>query len=82
MTKEMRPAHRIDVLAHALVYYGMKRRTNYVCQILNPVIYNPYLSFNLLLQLTSLLPGGEGPSKSIPLLRRLSRSWLFHMKVN
>ena len=23
MTKEMRPAHRIDVLTHALVYYGM-----------------------------------------------------------
>ena len=26
MTKEMRPAHRIDVLAHALVYYGMKTK--------------------------------------------------------
>ena len=25
MTKEMRPAHRIDVLSHALLYYG--RRT-------------------------------------------------------
>ena len=22
MTKEMRPAHRIDVLTHALLYYG------------------------------------------------------------
>ena len=22
MTKEMRPSHRIDVLAHVLVYYG------------------------------------------------------------
>ena len=22
MTKEMRPAHRIDVLSHALLYYG------------------------------------------------------------
>ena len=26
MTKEMRPAHRTDVLAHALVYYGMKTK--------------------------------------------------------
>ena len=25
MTKEMRPAHRRDVLAHALVCYGMKK---------------------------------------------------------
>ncbi len=23
MTKEMRPSHRVDVLAHALVYYGI-----------------------------------------------------------
>ena len=26
MTKEMRPAHRTDVLAHALAYYGMKTK--------------------------------------------------------
>ena len=26
MTKEMRPAHRTDVLAHALVYYGLKTK--------------------------------------------------------
>lgn len=26
MTKEMRPAHRIDVLTHALVYYGIKKK--------------------------------------------------------
>lgn len=26
MTKEMRPAHRIEVLVHALVYYGIKRK--------------------------------------------------------
>ena len=25
MTKEMRPAHRIDVLSHALVYYGIQK---------------------------------------------------------
>ena len=24
MTKEMRPSHRIDILVHALVHYGMK----------------------------------------------------------
>jgi len=24
MTKEMRPAHRVDVLSHALLYYGFK----------------------------------------------------------
>ena len=23
MTKEMHPAHRVDVLAHALLYYGL-----------------------------------------------------------
>ena len=26
MTKEMRLSHRIDVLAHALVYYGLKKK--------------------------------------------------------
>ena len=26
MTKEMRPAHRIEVLVHALAYYGMKKK--------------------------------------------------------
>ena len=26
MTKEMRPSHRTDVLAHALVYYGIKTK--------------------------------------------------------
>ena len=26
MTKEMRPAHRTDVLVHALVYYGMRKK--------------------------------------------------------
>lgn len=26
MTKEMRPSHRTDVLAHALVYYGMQKK--------------------------------------------------------
>ena len=26
MTKEMRPAHRIDVLTHGLVYYGIRKK--------------------------------------------------------
>ena len=26
MTKEMRPSHREDVLAHALVYYGIRTK--------------------------------------------------------
>ena len=26
MTKEMRPAHRLDILAHALLYYGYMRK--------------------------------------------------------
>ena len=30
MTKEMRPAHRIDVLTSALLYYAMCTKTNYV----------------------------------------------------
>ncbi len=33
MTKEMRPAHRVDILTHALLYYGLgvkyKLRKNY-----------------------------------------------------
>ena len=31
MTKEMRPAHRIDVLTHALLYYG-RRTKQKVCE--------------------------------------------------
>ena len=26
MTKEMRPSHRVDVLSHALMYYGLKTK--------------------------------------------------------
>ena len=26
ITKEMNPAHRIDILVHALIYYGMKKK--------------------------------------------------------
>ncbi len=26
MTKEMRPSHRIDVLTHSLIYYGLKKK--------------------------------------------------------
>ena len=26
MTKEMRPSHRIDILTHALMYYGIKTK--------------------------------------------------------
>jgi len=26
MTKEMRPAHRVDILSHALLYYGFKTK--------------------------------------------------------
>ena len=36
MTKEMRPDHRVDVLAHALLYYGFttKKKTTYVLKII------------------------------------------------
>ncbi len=30
MTKEMRPAHRVDILTHALLYYGLGVKYNYV----------------------------------------------------
>ena len=26
MTKEMRPAHRVDILSHTLLYYGFKTK--------------------------------------------------------
>jgi len=26
MTKEMRPAHRVSVLSHALAYYGLRKK--------------------------------------------------------
>ena len=26
MTKEMRPAHRVDIISHALLYYGIKTK--------------------------------------------------------
>lgn len=26
MTKEMRPSHRVDILTHALLYYGMQKK--------------------------------------------------------
>ena len=26
MTKEMRPSHRVDILSHALLYYGTKTK--------------------------------------------------------
>jgi hypothetical protein len=40
MTKEMRPSHRTDVLAHALVYYGIKTKAKLgvqhcLCVLLN-----------------------------------------------
>ncbi len=37
MTKEMRPAHRIDILSHALVYYGMQKKLK-LCK--NPVAHS------------------------------------------
>lgn len=36
MTKEMRPSHRVDILTHALMYYGIKTKEklgNYYCEI-------------------------------------------------
>lgn len=30
MTKEMRPSHRVDILVHALAYYGQKKKKNLV----------------------------------------------------
>lgn len=43
MTKEMRPSHRIDVLAHALVYYWIRKKEKkmgvycYACMVEPPV---------------------------------------------
>ena len=31
MTKEMRPSHRVDVLARALAYFGPKKKEKYKC---------------------------------------------------
>ena len=42
MTKEMRPAHRVDVLAHALLYYAFttKKKTTYVLKIILCSVFN------------------------------------------
>lgn len=37
MTKEMRPAHRVDVLSHALLYYGHTTK-NKLCEY-NCILY-------------------------------------------
>ena len=46
MTKEMRPAHRVDVLSHALLYYGFKQSKNLVrkssfMSVIKFVVYVP-----------------------------------------
>lgn len=46
MTKEMRPAHRIDVLVHALVYYGIKKKKK-LCKSVIINAHNTLILFNL-----------------------------------
>ena len=46
MTKEMCPAHRVDVLSHALLYYGFKQSKNLVrkssfMSVIKFVVYVP-----------------------------------------
>ena len=47
MTKEMRPAHRLDVLSHALLYYAftskqkLRKRPSFICFLM---YYNVYIS--------------------------------------
>ena len=39
MTKEMRPAHRVDVLVHALLYWGMQKKDR-LCKCLSLIWTN------------------------------------------
>lgn len=52
MTKEMRPAHRTDVLAHALIYHGMVKKER-LCMLI--VHYNSIIVIMLLIYLGDLL---------------------------
>ncbi len=52
MTKEMRPAHRIDVLSSALIYYGIQTKEKLGKEVaiaihlaLIKIITNNYFSF-------------------------------------
>ena len=41
MTKEMRPAHRVDILSHALLYYGFKTKQKLGNEELGNEFYAP-----------------------------------------
>ena len=41
MTKEMRPAHRVNVLSHALVYYGLRKKEK-LCECVLSCLYTHY----------------------------------------
>ena len=45
MTKEMRPSHRVDILAHALVYYGMQTKNKLGLQFCFTVQYIHFSDF-------------------------------------
>ena len=42
MTKEMRPAHRVNVLSHALVYYGLRKKEKLCECVLILSLYSLY----------------------------------------
>ena len=52
MTKEMRPAHRLDVLSHALLYYGIMRKQSLGTKVCYSIVYpDPFIA-GLLAQTT------------------------------
>ena len=45
MTKETRPSHRVEILAHALVYYGMQTKNKVGLQFCFTVQYIHFFFF-------------------------------------
>ena len=69
MTKEMRPAHRIDILTHAHLCYGCRTKQNHVRS--QPVLFVSLNFFVLFaLQHHFLLIGGRRLAKLILLPKR------------
>lgn len=45
MTKEMRPAHRVDILSHALLYYGFKTKQKLGNELCNEFYAPTYVMY-------------------------------------
>ena len=59
MTKEMRPAHRVDILAHALLYYAFMSKQKLGILYFHGLHTIYVISVNLYLQPDSWYNGGK-----------------------